>query len=65
MSFNDFNFKYKLKNRATSNIIICQVFSSIGLDKVGMYVKDDLFERCKGFVNLQPTERTQWVAYRN
>ena len=36
LTFNDFIKKYKLKNKATSNIKIQQVFDSIGLKNVGI-----------------------------
>ena len=59
MSFNALFFKHKSKNEATSNIKIHQLFSSIGLDKVGIYLKDSPFESDIGNVNLHPTNRTQ------
>ena len=37
MAFNDFIIKYKLKNKATSNIKIQQVLDSIGLKNVGIF----------------------------
>ena len=37
MSFNDFVYKYKLKNKAISNKILQQVLSSIGLKNDDMY----------------------------
>ena len=40
MSFNDFIHKYNLKNKATSNTKNYQVFSSIGLDNVDLYLRD-------------------------
>ena len=37
MSFNDFVHKYKLKNKATSNIKKQQVLGFLGLHNVGIY----------------------------
>ena len=36
MTFNDFVQKFKMKNKATSNIKIQQALSCFGLDKVGI-----------------------------
>ena len=54
MSFNDFVQKYNLKNKATSNIKIQNVLTSIGLDNVGIYLRDGQFETNIGIVNLHP-----------
>ena len=43
MSFNDFVHKYKLKPKATSNIKIQQNLSSIGLDNVDIYLRNEPF----------------------
>ena len=43
MFFNDFVKTYRLKNKATSDIEIHQVLSSLGLDKVDIYLKDGPF----------------------
>ena len=51
MTFNDFVEKYNLKNKATSNIKIQQVLSSLSLDGVGIYLRDGPFESDKGIVN--------------
>ena len=40
MPFNDFINIYKLKSKATSNLKITQVLSSIGLDNVDIYLRD-------------------------
>ena len=37
LTFNDFIKKYNLKNKATSNIKIQQIVSSLGLNDVGIY----------------------------
>ena len=62
MSFNEFIEKHNLKNDATSNLKIYQVFSSIGLDKFGLYLRDGPFEIDIGIVNLHPSQWTHWVA---
>ena len=55
MSFNDFIKKHKLKNKATSNIKIQKVFSFIGVDNVGIYLRDGPFSSDIGIVNLHPS----------
>ena len=50
MSFNDFVHKYKLKNKATSKINL----SSIGLENVGIYLRDGPFSGDIGIANLHP-----------
>ena len=65
MSFNDFIKKYKLKNKATSNIKIQQVLDSIGLDNVNIYLRDGPFKPDIGIVNLHPFKGTHWVCYIN
>ena len=63
MIFNEFTKEDKLKNKATSNLKIQQVLNSIGLDNVGIYLRDGTFEYDIGIVNLHPSKRTQWVCY--
>ena len=65
MTFNDFIKKYKLKNKATSNIKIQQVLNSIGLNIVGIFLRDEAFEIDIGIVNLHPSKGTHWVCYIN
>ena len=65
MTFNDSIKKYQLKNKATSNIKIRQVLDSIGLDNVGIYLRDDTFKSDVGIVNLHPLKGTHWVFYIN
>ena len=43
MTFKGSVHKYNLKNRATSNLKMQQIFSSIGLDNVGIYLRDGSF----------------------
>ena len=65
MTFNDFIKKYKLKNKATSNIKIQQVFSPLSLNDVGLYLRDAPFESDNGIVNLHSSRGTHWVCYIN
>ena len=65
MTFKDFIKKYKLKNKATSNIKIQQVLDSIGLKNVGIYLRDGLFSTDIGIVNLHPSKGTHWIGYIN
>ena len=54
-----------MRNKATSNIKIQQVISSIGLDDIGMYLRDGLFSSDIGIVNIHPSIGTYWVCYIN
>ena len=65
MSFNDFIKKYKLKNKATSKIKIQQVLNSIGLNNVGIYIRDGPFSSDIGILKLHPLTGTHWVTYIN
>ena len=65
MTFNDFIKNYKLKNEATSNIKIQQVFSSLSLNDVGIFLRDGPFESNIGIVNLHPSRGTHWVFHKN
>ena len=65
MSFNDFVKKFSLKNKATSNIKIQKVLTSIGWDNVNIYLRDGPFSSDIGTVNLHPSKGTHWVCYIN
>ena len=65
LTFNDFIKKYKLKDKATSNIKIQHVLSSLKLNDIGIYSRDGPFESDIGIVNLHPTKGTHWVCYIN
>ena len=65
MTFNDFIKKYNLKNKATSNMKIQQVLSSLFMNGVGIYLRDGPFKSDIGIVNLHPTKGTHWVCYIN
>ena len=54
LTFNEFIKKYNLKNKATSNIKIQQVLNSIGLNIVGIYLRDGPFSSDIGILNLHP-----------
>ena len=57
--------KYNLRNKATSNLKIQQVLSSLSLDGVGIYSRDGPFISDIGIVKLHPIEGTHWVCYIN
>ena len=65
MIFNDFVRKHDLKNKATSSIKIQQVFPSLGLSDVAIYLRDGPLESDIGIVNLHPSKGTHWVIYIN
>ena len=65
MDFNDFIKKHNLRNEATSNIKIQQVLNSIGLNNVGIYLRDGPFSSDIGILNLHPSKGTHWVCYIN
>ena len=65
MTFNDFVHEYKLKNKATANIEICQVLSTLYLNDVGIYLRDDPFDFDVAIVNLHATKATHCFAYVN
>ena len=57
--------KHNLRNKATSNIKIQQVLSSLSLNDVGIYLRDGSFKSDIGIVNLHPSKGTHWVCYIN
>ena len=61
--FNDFIKKHNLKNKATSNIKIQQILSSLSLNDIGIFLRDGPFESDIGIVNLHPSKGTHWVLY--
>ena len=63
LSFNDFVKKHNLRNKATSNIKIQQVLSSLSLNDIGIYLRDGYFGSDVGIVNLHPSKGTHWVCY--
>ena len=65
ISFNEFIKKHNLKNKATSNMKIQQVLSSLSMNDVGFYLRDGPFESDIGVVNLHPSRGTHWICYIN
>ena len=63
MTFSDFVQKYKLKNKATSNIKLQQIVSSLGLNDVGIYLRDRPFQSDIGILKLHTSKGTHWVCY--
>ena len=61
LSFKDSIIKYKLK-KASPNIKIYQVVSSLSFNDVGIHLRDGPFESDVVIVNLRPSKRTHWVA---
>ena len=65
MRFNDFVKKFDLKNKATSNIKVQRVLSSLSLNGVRIYLRDGPFKSDIGIVNLHPFRGSHWVCYIN
>ena len=65
MKFVDFVHKYELKNKATSNIKIQQVLSSLSLNDGGIYLQDGPISSDIGIVSLHPSKGSHWVCYFN
>ena len=65
ITFTDFIKKHNLKNRATSNIKIQNIRSSLSLNDVGIYLRDGPFESDTGIFNLHQSRGTHWICYIN
>ena len=65
MLYKDLVNKYKLENKATSNIKIHQVLSSLSLNAITIFLRDGPFSGDIGIVNLHPSKGTHWVCYIN
>ena len=65
ITFIEFIKKHNLKNKATSNIKIQQVLSSLSLNDVGNYLRDGPFKSDIGVVNLHPSKGSHWICYIN
>ena len=65
MTFNDFFKKCNLRNKATSNMKIQQVLSSLFRNGVGINLRDGPFKSDIGIVDLHPSKGTHWVCYIN
>ena len=58
-------FIKNLRNKATSNIKIQQVLSSLGKNDVGIYIRDGPFDSDIRILNLHLWKGTHWVCYIN
>ena len=56
-SFKEFVEKYRLKNKATSNVKIKEILNEINIP-CGIYMRVDKFTTDFGIVNLHPTKGT-------
>ena len=65
ITFKDFVHKHNLKNKATSNIKVQKVLTSVGLDNANICPRDGPFSSDIGIVNLHPSKGTHWVCYIN
>ena len=65
LTVNEFIKKHNLRNKATSNIKIQQVLSSLSLNDIGIYLREGPFESDIAIVNLHPSKGTHWVCYIN
>ena len=54
VTLKDFIHRHKLKFKATSNIEVQHVVSSLGLTDVGIYLRDGRFISAVGVVDLHP-----------
>ena len=63
ITFNDFVRKHNLRKKATPNIKIQQVLSSLSLNDVGIYLRDGPFKTDIGIVNSHSSKITHWVCY--
>ena len=65
ITFYDFFRKHKLK-KATSNVEINRVLSSLDLNDVWIYLRDGPFTSSDiDIINLHPSKGTHWVFYVN
>ena len=65
ISFNNFIHKFNLNNKAASNIKNDQVFSSLGLRDVGIYLGVGTFSSDTRIVKLHPSKKTHSFGYKN
>ena len=54
-----------MRNKATSNIKIQNILSSLSLNDNGIYLRDGPFKSDIVVVNLHPSKGTHWVCYIN
>ena len=62
MPFSDFIKNYNLKKKATSKVKIYQILCSVGLNNVGIYLRDGPSSSDIGFVNLHSSKGTHRVC---
>ena len=60
--FNDFIHRYKLKDKAISNLKIQQFLPSLSLNDVGIFLRDGPFYSDIGIVKLHPSKGTHGGA---
>ena len=65
ITLNDFVHTHNMKKKATSNIKIQQVLSSLSLNNVGIFLRGSPFNSDIGIVSLHPSNGTHWVCYIN
>ena len=65
ITFNDFIQEHNLKNKATSNIKIQKVLSSLCLNDVGICLGDGPFSSDVGNFKIHPSKEIHWVCYIN
>ena len=65
LTFNDFIRKNSLKIKATSNLKVQQILSSLFLSDVGIHLRNGPFETDIRIVSLHPFQGTDWAAYIN
>ena len=61
-SFNEFILGFSVKSKATSKIKNQQILSSLYLNDVGIYLRDESFETDIGIVKLHPPRETHRVV---
>ena len=64
LSLKEFIEKYRLQNKATSNVKIKEILNELDTP-CGIYMGDDKFITTSGIVNLHPTKGTHWVMFVN
>ena len=63
MEFETFLKKYKLENKATSNIKISEVINKLKIKDFDIYMRDDELTTKQGIINLGAKKGTHWVCY--
>ena len=63
MSLNDVRHKYKLRNKAISNIKTQQILCSTGLNIVGISLLEGPFDSDIGILKTHPSKGIHWFLY--